>query len=196
MARVGLTVERLVDAAGEMADAEGFAALTLAAMARRFGVQLASLYAHVRNADDLKAQVALEGLGMLADRVDEAIAGWAGAEAIIALGEVHRQFAIEHPGLFEAARFPLSAEQAAGSGGMRISRAMLAALRGFDLDGADSVHAVRILGSYFLGFSMLEQAGSFAHSQPAPDMSWRHGLEALVGMLEGWSQSKSAGKGA
>ena len=186
MPRAGLTKERLIEAACELADRDGFAALTLAELARQFEVKLASLYSHVRNSDDLKAGVALMALDLLADRADEAVAGRAGKEAVVALAEVHRRFAGEHPGLFEAARFPLSAEQAAGSGGVRLSRTMLAALRGYGLAEPDQVHAVRLLGSFFLGFSLLERGGSFAHSQPEPDQSWQRGLDALDVTFKSW----------
>lgn len=186
MPRVGLTRERLVEAGCDLADREGFAALTLAELARMFEVKLASLYSHVRNSDDLKAGVALKALDLLADRADEALAGRAGKDAIVALAEVHRHFAGKHPGLFEATRFPLSAEQAAGSGGVRLARAMRAALRGYGLVEADEVHAVRLLGSFFLGFSLLELGGNFAHSQPEPDQSWQRGLDALDAMLTNW----------
>ncbi|KRA96793.1 TetR family transcriptional regulator [Devosia sp. Root685] len=186
MPRAGLSREKLIEAGAVLADSEGFAALTLAALARQFGVKLASLYAHVRNSDDLKAGVALRALDALADEADEAVAGRAGKEAVVALAEVHRRFAGDHPGLFEAARFPLSPEQAAGSGGVRLARTMLAALRDYGLSEADQVHAVRLLGSFFLGFSLLERGGSFSHSQPEPDLSWQCGLDALDLTLKSW----------
>jgi len=187
MPRAGLSREKLIEAGASLADSEGFAALTLAALARQFEVKLASLYAHVRNSDDLKAGIALLALDRLADRADEAVAGRASKDAIVALAEVHRRFAGEHPGLFEATRFPLTAEQAMGSGGVRLSRTMLAALRGYGLAEADQVHAVRLLGSFFLGFSLLELGGNFAHSRPEPDQSWQRGLDALDAMLTNWT---------
>ena len=186
MPRAGLSWEKLIQAGAALADSEGFSALTLAALARQFDVKLASLYAHVRNSDDLKAGVALQALDLLAQWAEAAIAGRAGKEAVVALADVHRRFAGEHPGLFEAARFPLSAEQAAGSGGVRLARTMLAALRGYGLSEADQVHAVRLLGSFFLGFSLLERSGSFAHSQPEPDLSWQRGLDALDVTFTSW----------
>lgn len=187
MPRAGLSREKLIEAGASLADSEGFAALTLAALARQFDVKLASLYAHVRNSDDLKAGVALHALDLLAVRADEAVAGRAGKEALVAIAEVHRRFAGEHPGLFEAARFPLSPERAADSGGVRLARTMLAALRGYGLSEADQVHAVRLLGSFFLGFSLLERGGSFAHSKPEPDLSWQRGLDALDVTFKSWN---------
>lgn len=187
MARAGLTRERIVAAGAKLADERGFAALTLAELARQFGVQLASLYAHLKNSDDLKTGVALLALGALADRADDAVAGRSGKEALVALANVHRDFAQQHPGLFEAARYPVSIDAAANNGGMRLSRINHAMLRGYDLSDADRVHATRLLGSFFLGFSELEQAGSFAHSAPPPEASWTRSLEALHALLSRWA---------
>lgn len=188
MPRIGLTRERLLDAACALADREGFPALTLAALARQFDVKLASLYAHVKNVDDLRAGVALRALAILAEQADEAVLGRSGREALVALGDVHRCFAQDHPGLFEATRYSLDPASAAGSGGARLSLIMRAVLRGYDLDEEDSVHAIRLLGSFFLGFPVLERGGSFTHSQPGPEQSWRRGLDMLDVLLRSWAR--------
>jgi len=187
MARAGLTRERIVQAGAALADARGFEALTLAELARQFGVKLASLYSHLKNSDDLKTGVTLLALAALADRADEAVAGRSGKDALIALANVHRAFAQEHPGLFQAARYPLDAKTAASSGGARLSRINHAMLRGYALTDADRVHATRLLGSFFLGFSVLELAGSFSHSEPAASASWERSLDALDGLLKSWA---------
>lgn len=187
MPRAGLTRARLIEAAAIIADEHGFEQLTLAALSRQFGVKLASLYAHVTNLDDLKSGVALYALAELADRVDEAIAGRAGVDALFALADVHRHFAREHPGLFTAARFRIDAADAAASGGARLSRASHAILRGYPLSEDDRVHAIRLLGSFFLGFSLLEMAGSFSHSQPDTETSWLRSLHALDALLKAWA---------
>jgi AcrR family transcriptional regulator len=49
MPRVGLTTDRLVEAAAELADEVGFGHVSISALARRFGVKDANLYSHVRN---------------------------------------------------------------------------------------------------------------------------------------------------
>lgn len=190
MPRAGLTRGRLVAAAASFADEYGFDLLTLAALARQFDVKLASLYSHIRNSDDLKTGVALFALSELADRADEAVAGRAGKDALIALANVHRDFAREHPGLFQAARFRIDAAAAAASGGARLSRTNQAVLRGYPLTETDRIHAIRLLGSFFLGFSVLELAGSFVHSQPEAEISWLRNLDALDALLESWAVSK------
>lgn len=187
MPRAGLTRDRLVEAAAALADEQGFEALTLAAIARHFDVKLASLYSHVANVDDLKTGVALLALSALAGRAEEAVAGRAGRDALVALADVHRNFAREHPGLFAAARFRLDPASAAASGGMRISRISQAALRAYGLSETDRVHAIRLLGSLFLGFPLLEFSGSFAHSQPEAEASWTRGLDGLDMLFKSWA---------
>ena len=189
MARAGLTRERIVDAGAALADEHGFEALTLAQLARQFGVKLASLYSHLQNSDDLKRGVALLALSRLADRADEAVAGRSGKDALVALANAHRLFAQEHPGLFQAARYPLDASTAQHSGGARLSRINHAMLRGYALSEANRVHATRLIGSFFLGFSLLELAGSFAHSAPEPDASWQLSLDGLDALLKSWANA-------
>lgn len=183
MARAGLTLARLIEAGAALADEAGFDAVTPSALARQFDVRVASLYSHVAGADALKAGVALYALDRLAERIALAVAGRAGKEALFALADAHRDFAKAHPGQFAAARHPLDGDAAARSGGARIAQATRAVLRGYHLDEPAETHAVRLLGSVFLGFSTLELAGGFKHSRPSSQASWHAALEALHTML-------------
>jgi AcrR family transcriptional regulator len=187
MARAGLTREKVVMAGAELADAIGFDGVTGTALAQRFGVKLASLYAHIKSAHDLKIGIALLALDRLASAAAQAVAGRAGKEALVALADVHRDFARAHPGLFAACRYPLEPAMAAGSGGFRLAQLMRAVLQGYRLAEPDETHAVRLLGSLFLGFSTLELSGSFSHSDPQAELSWRRALDGLDVMLRSWA---------
>ncbi|MEV7420149.1 WHG domain-containing protein [Streptomyces sp. NPDC089919] len=186
MARAGLSTERVVRAAAELADEAGFEAVTPAALARHFGVQTASLYSHVKNAHDLRTRVCLLALEELADRVSVAVAGRAGRDAVAAFGNVYRDYALAHPGRYAATRFRLDAQTAAASAGVRHAQMMRAVLRGYDLAEPQQTHAVRLLGSTFAGFIELEAAGGFAHSSPAAAESWAEILGALDALLRSW----------
>src|SRR5688500_7640027 len=108
MARVGLTGERLARAGAELADEAGFEQVTVSALARRFGVQVASLYSHVRNSDDLKTRIATIALTELADQAAAAVAGRAGKDALTALANTYRTYAHHHPGRYTASRYTAS----------------------------------------------------------------------------------------
>lgn len=184
MARAGLTTEKVTVIGAELADELGFDQVTISRTARRCGVKVASLYSHVNGSDDLLARIAVMSLDDLADRGAEALAGRSGREALIALGNVYRDYATEHPGRYDAARMPIPD----GDAGRRHSQMTRAILRGYHLAEADETHAVRLLGSIFHGFISLERSGGFKHSDPSSEESWAAILETLDAMLLSWSR--------
>ncbi|MEU6963245.1 TetR/AcrR family transcriptional regulator [Streptomyces chrestomyceticus] len=184
--RVGLTPDRLTRAGAELADEAGFEEVTVSALARRFGVKVASLYSHVKNSHDLRTRIALLALEELADRGDAALAGRAGKDALAALANVYRDYAREHPGRYAAAQLRLDPATAAASAGVRHARMTRAILRGYDLAEPDQTHAVRLLGSVFHGYVSLELGGGFSHSAPDSDETWSRVLDALDALLRNW----------
>ncbi|WP_439383681.1 TetR/AcrR family transcriptional regulator [Amycolatopsis lexingtonensis] len=186
MVRAGLTTERVVRAGAELADEAGFDNVTPSELARRFGVKVASLYSHVKNAHDLRTKIALLALDELADRAAAALAGRAGRDALVAFADVYRDYAREHPGRYAAARFRLDAETAAASAGPRHAEMMRAILRGYAVTGPDETHAVRLLGSVFHGYVDLEAQGGFDHSSPSSQESWNRILTVLDTVLRDW----------
>ncbi|MFF8977772.1 TetR/AcrR family transcriptional regulator [Streptomyces cellulosae] len=184
--RVGLTTERLVQAGATLADEVGFDRVTVSELARRFDVKVASLYSHVKNSHDLKTRIALLALEELADRAADALAGRAGKDALVALANVYRDYAREHPGRYAAAQFRLDPETAAASAGVRHAKMTRALLRGYDLDEPDQTHAVRLLGSVFHGYVSIEMGGGFSHSAPDTEETWSRVLDALDTLLRSW----------
>lgn len=188
MGRVGLTTQRLVLAGAELADEVGFEHVTVSELARRFDVKVASLYAHVKNSQDLRTRIALFALEELADRAADALAGRAGKDALTAFADVYRDYGREHPGRSAAARLRLDPETAAAGAGVRHAQMTRAILRGYDLKEPDQTHAVRLLGSFFHGYSSLELAGGFDHSLPDSDETWTRLLDALDALLRNWPE--------
>ncbi|MET9403891.1 TetR/AcrR family transcriptional regulator [Kitasatospora sp. NPDC002965] len=183
MARVGLTAERLTLAGAELADEVGFEHVTVSELARRFDVKVASLYSHVRNSHDLKTRIALFALEELADRAADAVAGRAGKDALAAFADAYRDYARQHPGRYDAARFRLDPQTAAAGAGVRHARMTRAILRGYDLAEPDQTHAVRMLGSVFHGYVSLEAAGGFSHTAVDPQVSWDWIIDSLDTLL-------------
>ncbi|GAA3725400.1 TetR/AcrR family transcriptional regulator [Streptomyces tremellae] len=179
MARAGITPERLTRAAAELADEEGFDNLTVSAVARRLGVRDPSLYAHIRNARELKERVALLALEELADAAAAAVAGRAGRDALVAFADAYRGYALGHPGRYAAARFELDIRTVAGSAAPRHSELTRAVLRGYGLPEPDQTDAVRFLHGTFHGYVTLEAAGGFRHTPRSADDSWAWLLDTL-----------------
>ncbi|WBB67116.1 TetR/AcrR family transcriptional regulator [Micromonospora sp. WMMD812] len=186
MARAGVTAERLTQAAAEMADDVGFDSVTISALARRFGVKDASLYFHIRNAQDLRIRVAALALTELADRVADALAGRAGKDALVAFANAYRDYATRHPGRYAAMQMDIDPETAAASAARRHAEMTRAILRGYHLPEPDQTDAVRMLHSTFHGYVSLERSGGFRHTPRTTDASWARALDALDTLLRNW----------
>ena len=178
---------QLVATAADLADEEGFAAVTPTAVARRAGLTVPTLYSHVTDAAELRTQVALLALQELADELSEALAGRAGGDALAALGKTFRSYARRHPGRWEAVKLRLSPEVARAGAGPRLAELSRQALRAYGLRGAEEVHAVRLVGGTVRGFVDLEAAGAFDHTPPAPADSWDRIAASLDAQLRAWS---------
>ncbi|MGW1000180.1 TetR/AcrR family transcriptional regulator [Streptomyces sp. NPDC002520] len=186
MARAGLTVDRLVAAAAELADEAGFESVTLSALARRFGVKDASLYSHVRSLNDLRTRLALYAGGELIDRIAEAVAGWAGKDALTAFANAYRAYALEHPGRYAATQIPIDQSLIADTPALRRTADITyGMLRAYDLDEPDLTDAVRLLRSTFHGYCALESTGGFGADRDVR-ASWDKAVDALHLALTHW----------
>ncbi|MFI9394161.1 TetR/AcrR family transcriptional regulator [Streptomyces bauhiniae] len=192
MARAGITADRLVAAAAELADEAGFEHVTLSALARRFGVKDASLYSHVRNLNDLRTRLALYAGGELIDRIAAAVAGRAGRDALTAFADAYRSYALEHPGRYAATQIRVDQSLIADSPALRrTAEITYGMLRAYGLAEPDLTDAVRLLRSTFHGYCVLESAGGFGAGR-AVDASWDKGVEALHRALEHWPREAQA----
>ena len=155
MPRIGLDAEAVVAAAGELADAEGLEALTLARLAAQLGIRAPSLYAHVGGLEDLRLRLAARGARELGRALQEAVAGRARRDALEAFANTYRAYARAHPGSYEALQHAGQTPE-----GEQLVGVVLAVLRGYSLEGDDAIHATRIVRAALHGFAELEAGGS------------------------------------
>ena len=186
MARPNLSKRVLVVAGADLADESGFDQVTLSAVARRLHVQAASLYNHVRDRAELLDGIHELALEELADRIGEAVAGRAGADALVGLAEAQRRFARDCPGRWAALRQPAAPSTAASPAAGRVAALTMAVLRGYGLPETELVHVTRFLGATVNGFLALERSGAFAHRAPPPEESWHRALDALDALIRSW----------
>lgn len=107
MVRMGLTAERVTVVGAEVADDVGLHRVTMAQVARRLGVQDASLYAHVRSLEDLRGRIALLAADEKTLLIAEATAGLAGRDALVAYANAWREYAHRFPGRYAATQAPI-----------------------------------------------------------------------------------------
>ena len=149
--RLPLTRERIVEAALRVMDAEGLEAVTMRRIGRELGVEAMSLYNHVEDKDDI-----LEGLTervMNEFEFPPSTGGW--PEDARAMSREWRRLLGLHPSICQ-----LLAERHKPLEGLATYRAMDAALgvlRRAGLSERQAAQAFNALGSYILGFVMMEQ---------------------------------------
>lgn len=161
-ARAGLDRAAVLRAAATLADAEGFEAVTLARLAAELGVRPPSLYNHVEGLEGLRRELALLGLRELSQRLGRAAVGKAGDDALTALADSYRRFAHERPGLYPATlRAPDPHDAELNALAEELLAIILAVLAGYELHGAEALHATRGLRSLLHGFVALEAGGGF-----------------------------------
>ncbi|MFD9433068.1 TetR/AcrR family transcriptional regulator [Streptomyces sp. NPDC060002] len=197
MPRVGLTTDRLVEAAAELADEVGFDKVSISALARRFGVKDASLYSHVRNLRELRTRLALLVGGEMIDRIAVAVVGLAGKEALVAFAGAYREYALRHPGRYAATQIRIDQEfdrelAAASPAPRRTAEITYGMLRAYGLDEPDLTDAVRLLRSTFHGYCTLEAAGGFGAPRDV-QRSWDKAIDALHTALTHWPREADTG---
>lgn len=184
--RAGLSGEKVVQQAAELADEIGYEKLTLAAVAERTGVRLPSLYKHVASLDALRQGVAAVATRELADVMTSAVMGRAGGDALHAVANAYRDYSRAHPGRYAAtirAPSPDSVEHAEAADA--VLRVVLAILGGYGITGDDAIDATRALRAALHGFVSLEAGGGFGMPREI-DRSYERFIATFDVALTNW----------
>lgn len=178
----------MIEAADEAIDEHGPDGLTLAMLAKRFGVKTPSLYTHVDGIDDVRAAVRVRVLEDLAEELQRAAVGRAGKDALHALAHAYRGFAHRHPGRYALTLRGDVQDPAVAAAAGRILETVTAVFRGYGLEGDDALHATRALRSALHGFVALELAGGFA-MELSVDTSYERFVDLLDAGFRGAAPS-------
>lgn len=164
----------------------GYEAVTLAALASRFGVAVPSLYKHIAGIDDVRRRLAIRSVrelgemlaGALADALanvppDRADHHGAGAHddgpdddaarmALRAVADGFRGYARAHPGRYAATvRAPAPKDVEHRRATDEVLATVLGLLARYGLEGDEAIDAARAVRSALHGFIVLEAAGGF-----------------------------------
>lgn len=180
MPRAGLSTDRVVAAAGDVADEVGLDGLTLTAVAERFGVAVPSLYKHVGGLDDLRQRLAT----VATLELGAALAAVSPDGGLLALATAYRLFARNHPGRYQATvRAPAADDDALITASEQVLTTVFAALRRLAIPETRLVDAARGLRATLHGFVTLEAAGGFGLPRDV-DASFEFAIQRLeAGLL-------------
>jgi AcrR family transcriptional regulator len=184
--RAGLSSDVVVGEAARLVDEEGAGALTLAALAQRFGVAQPSLYKHVAGLDDLHSRLAVRATLDLGRSMRRAASGRSGRDAVIAVTTAYRDYARQHPGSYSYLLRARPGDPAHEEAAQEVIGVLADVLAGYRVVGDDAVvDAIRFLRSALHGFVSLEAAGGFAMARPA-DATFDVLVDAIDRALSTW----------
>jgi AcrR family transcriptional regulator len=93
----------ILSTARELAERDGWEAVTTRRLAESIEYSQPVLYSHFRNREEIVREVALQGFRELAEAQRRARAEASGAaDAVRRLSRVHHRFSVDHPRLYEA----------------------------------------------------------------------------------------------
>lgn len=190
--KVGITTHDVAEKAAEIADGQGLEAATLTAVATALGIKTPSLYNHVEGLVGLRRLLAIHGARILLRDFEVAKGDLKGREALRALAYADREFAAEHPGLFEAflpAPSPDEDEELYNELAQPVLF-MAYVLLEMGIPQEQALHLIRAMWALLHGFFDLEAKGGFG-PPTALDASFDAAVEMV---LDGIDQAADRAK--
>lgn len=189
MPRAGLSPEVIADEAARLVDEVGRDHLTLSALAKRFNVAQPSLYKHIDGLDGLDRLLAVQVLREVGETIRRAGTGKSAADALRALADAYRRYALAHPGRYPyVLRAPATGDGTWEAAAAEILSVVGDVLAGYGITGSDAVDATRFVRSVLHGFVSLELGGGFGMAQSV-DGSFHRLVAATEAALRDWSST-------
>jgi len=161
--RTGLSRDKVLQAALELADRDGIAALSIRSLAQELGTKPMSLYYYVANKDAI-----LDGLvDLVFAEIETPKTGGDWKDEMRRRAHSARSVLRRHPwavGLLESRKTP-------GPATLKHHEATLAALRAGGFSVQQTAHAYSLLDSYIYGFALQEAALPLAGQAPVADVA-------------------------
>lgn len=162
MPRANLSSNKVLDQALKWVDKHGYENLSMATLARSFGVAVPSLYKHVSSLAWIQNEIAKQGIQDLGNVLKEAAMGRAQHDALSHMATAYRNFAKAYPGRYAAiqhAHRPHDHQLQQLSD--RTLRPIYDMLATYGRTGEEATHDVRLLRAALHGFVTLETTGAF-----------------------------------
>lgn len=183
MPRANLNKERIFAAAAELANQNGFAALSLKDIAAHFGVKPPSLFKHLRDLAEVRDALAVSGMLKLKNAISVAT-GKTAADRLAQIMHAYRQFAKEFPGEYDAFQEThVRRSPQVNQLGEEVLATFIAALPAKQ-SLPEKIHNLRFLRSALHGFIVLEKGRGFGLPEDVGE-SFNRMVDALISIVWG-----------
>jgi AcrR family transcriptional regulator len=175
--RAGLSREQIGARAVDIADAEGFDAVSMRNVARELDAGTMTLYHYVRNKDELLTLMGDTIMGELLVSDNELSGEW--RENLSTVARASRQAFKRHPWIFEAMGQPVGS----GPNGLRHFEQSMAAVSELRVPPRDRLELITAVDDYVFGFTLREVLQEMYEAEGDPDMT-ESGLAFFESELE------------
>ena len=190
----GITREQIVDTASRLIEEQGMARFSMHLLAETLGIRTPSLYKHIGSLDELITEVGLQALERQRDAQLKAMEGLNGDEAVFAMADAYRRFALDNPEAYRTILAMMSANETLARAAKMITEPVMLALSQYDLTEYQRGHWQRILRSFMHGFIAHEEAGFFVHFNQEKELTYQMGIRCFLdGMKAEISRSSCTG---
>ena len=190
----GLTREKIVLAAKEILQRDGFEGFSLRVLAESLEVKAASLYKHFENMDELTVAVALK----VYEEFDEQQRGAVDKaktrqEALLALAMAFREFADVHPSFYQLLlTLPKLKEEQLNEVAAKLYAPVLQVISLYKLDEEAKAHWTYIYMATVVGFMVGKGSGMASCSVVNASASFRLAISNIISALESLEQEQLA----
>lgn len=181
MPRKGLNKETVIDAAIELIRDKGNQAFSINELARWLEIKPASLYNHIQSIDELINEVGSRIAAMLRSAESDAIEEKNRDEALLALCNAYRAFAMKNAELYQinmGRQFVGHDFEKAKKG--EIVDPIMKILSEYDLDDSQKMHWHRILRAMLHGYALQEFAGRFHGFPVESDQTFQKAIHTVI----------------
>ena len=190
----GLSREKIVLAAKEILQREGFEGFSLRILAESLEVKAASLYKHFENMDELTVAVALKVYEEFDEQQREAVAkAKTRQEALLALAMAFREFADAHPSFHQLLlTLPKLKEEQLNDVAAKLYAPVLQVIGLYKLDEETKAHWTYIYMATVVGFMVGKGSGMANCSLVNASASFRLAIRNIISALESLEQEQLA----
>ena len=180
MPRQGLNREIILEKTIEIVNKTGNSSLTLAMLSAELNIKPPALFKHYRNFDEIKGSLTLFGIKSLKQKLQDAVTGKSGEQALYSLCHAYRDYAKANAGIYQAIqpayfRKNKEIEQAA----LQLMNVILMVLKSFDIDKENYIHILRVIRSSLHGFVVMEIEFGFGMSANI-EQSFEYQIDTLI----------------
>lgn len=192
MAKKGLSRELIVETAVRLVEQTGHRGISVRELAEALDVKAASLYNHITGMDDVMSQVGLWAVEQRTAAQLAAIDGKERLEALLALADAYRAFAMRHR---ELDRVIMGLQRNLSPVLPQASQEILLPIRqvleDYALSEEQRLHWCRVLRAVMHGFCFHEHIGAFTNEELPVQDSYHLAIRAIhQGLLQEERQTK------